>query len=63
LKFNELDINSDHIASLMGFENGIAPEPFNQYINQTFDIAETASVICGSYYIFDNVYCNTIDNL
>lgn len=63
LRFNELDIPTKDIALLLGFDNGIAPEPFDYYIDQTLQFAETLINICGCYYINDNVSINKTENI
>lgn len=56
--FDELDIVPEDLIELLGFEDGIVPEPFPEIIQQTINDAPQFCNIKGGYKIFDTVKIN-----
>jgi len=61
--FNELEVSPENVAYLMGFDDGIAPELFSDYINEVIEFAKGINNISGYYQIYDNVDFNTEDKI
>jgi len=59
--FDELNIAPKDLTDLLGFENGIIPEPFPEIINQALIDAPQFCNIKGGYKIFDSVEINKKD--
>ena len=47
--FNELTIDKGYLSSMLGFPDGILPEPFDAYVAEAFDKAESLCNIQGAY--------------
>ncbi len=52
--FNELGIENSEIAELLGFEDGIIPEPFPELIEYALNYAPLLCNIRGGYKIFNH---------
>jgi len=52
--FNELEIANSDIEELLGFEEGIIPEPFPELIASALSYAPSVCKINGGYKIFNN---------
>ncbi len=50
--FADLEITANNISEMMGFENGVVPEPFPELINYALDLTLPESNIRGGYKIF-----------
>jgi hypothetical protein len=59
--FGELNIIPKDLTDLLGFENGIIPEPFPEIIEQALLEAPKYCNIKGGYKIFDSVEINHKD--
>ncbi len=51
--FNELAVNQLEIATLLGYPEGILPEPFSEYLAEAVIKAETLCNIRGAIYMTD----------
>jgi len=60
--FNELGIVNSDIEELMGFEDGIIPDPFPELIEDALNSASSICNIRGGYKIFNSNECS-IDKL
>ncbi len=62
--FNELGIGREEIGDLMGFEDGVIPDPFSEYIDFALNNVPANNRIRGGYRIFNsnesNINKNTI---
>ncbi|NQU55366.1 MAG: hypothetical protein HQ522_22850 [Bacteroidetes bacterium] len=56
--FEELLIVSEDLTELLGFEDGIVPEPFPEIIQQAIDDAPQFCEIKGGYKVFNSVKIN-----
>jgi hypothetical protein len=54
-KFEELNIVSDDLTELLGFEDGIVPEPFPEIIEQAIADASQYCAIKGGYKVFNSI--------
>lgn len=54
-RFDELIINYTELISILGYENGSLPEPFDSYLQMAFDDASKFTDIKGAYLIIDEV--------
>ena len=52
--FDELGIGSNDIGELMGFEDGIIPDPFPELIEHALNSAPSICNIKGGYKIFNS---------
>jgi hypothetical protein len=57
-QFDELNIVSEDLTALLGFDDGIVPEPFPEIIQQALNDAPKFCEIQGGYRIFDSVEIN-----
>jgi hypothetical protein len=48
--FSELTVNPVDIAKLLGYPDGILPEPFDEYLFDAMKVAASVSDICGAIY-------------
>ncbi|HEX7584864.1 MAG TPA: vitamin B12 dependent-methionine synthase activation domain-containing protein [Prolixibacteraceae bacterium] len=48
--FNELDVNPAELAELLGYPDGVLPEPFSEYLSEAMKKAETLGDIRGAFY-------------
>lgn len=53
--FSELPLNKDNLYSLLGFDEGVLPEPFDEYVSEAIKFAEELCKIQGAFCIADNV--------
>lgn len=53
--FSQLAINPSEIAVLLGYSDGILPEPFAGYLSEAIRKTATFDDICGAIYISDQV--------
>ena len=53
--FSQLAINPSEIAVLLGYPDGILPEPFDGYLSEAIRKAATFGDICGAVFIADQV--------
>jgi hypothetical protein len=53
--FSELTIEKDYLSAILGFSDGILPEPFDQYVAEATREAEALCTIQGAFYISENV--------
>lgn len=53
--FNELTFDKNYLYSLLGFPDGILPEPFDQYVAQAFQKAEELCDIRGAFCWVDTI--------
>ncbi len=58
-QFEELSVSCDEVLDFMGFEEGLAPEPFPEIIQQGMDEAPQFCQISGGIQIFDSVKVHT----
>ena len=56
--FGELDICSSDIEELMGFDDGVIPDPFPELIEHAINSAPSHSKIRGGYKIFSSDECS-----
>jgi hypothetical protein len=49
--FNELAVSSSDIAALLGYPDGILPEPFAEYLSEAMKQAETLIDVRGAIFI------------
>lgn len=54
-QFPDLGIEVAEIESLLGFEAGLAFDPYPQYIREVFEVAQNLKNINGSYVLFDRI--------
>ncbi len=47
--FGELTMDKDYLSVLLGFPNGILPDPFDQYVAEAFQEAESLCNIRGAF--------------
>jgi hypothetical protein len=52
--FGELMLNKDYLSEILGFPDGILPEPFDQYVTEAFQEAESLCDIRGAFCFPDN---------
>jgi hypothetical protein len=57
--FYELAIVPEDLHEFLGFENGVVPEPFPDYINETLQKADELCEIRGGYSIFNQLDIDT----
>lgn len=55
-KFNELKITRELIASVMGYQGGVAPDPFPEMIDEVLAEAPQHCDIKGGYTIRENIH-------
>ena len=48
--FNELVVNPAELAELLGYTDGVLPEPFSEYLSEAMKKAETLGDIRGAFY-------------
>ncbi len=60
-RFNELIIDKAQLEAILGFSEGV-PEPFNSYIDETFQFAATLPDIKAAYIIIDKLQIDAIPN-
>lgn len=53
--FNELAVNQDEIAAMLGYPAGNLPEPFGEYLAEAMQKAETLTDIRGAIYQTNNI--------
>ncbi len=53
--FSELAINSSDVATLLGYPDGILPEPFAEYLSEAMNRAENFSDIRGAVHYVNDV--------
>jgi len=53
--YNELALDKDYLYSLLGFPDGILPEPFDQYVAEAFQKAEALCDIRGAFCWVDKI--------
>lgn len=56
--FDELKIVPEDLTELLGFEDGIVPEPFPEIIQQAINDSPQLCAIKGGYKIFDSIEIN-----
>jgi len=56
--FNELGIENSNIEELMGFEDGVIPDPFPELIEHALHCASSICNIRGGYKIFNSNECS-----
>jgi hypothetical protein len=49
LSFNELTLDKNYLSAMLGFPDGILPEPFDQYVAEAFQEAESLCNIRGAF--------------
>lgn len=54
-RFDELCINCAELTSILGYQDGFLPEPFDSYLQMAFDDAASLKDIIGAYLIVDDV--------
>lgn len=47
--FGELTLDRNYLSSVLGFPDGILPEPFDQYVEDAFQEAESLCTIRGAF--------------
>ena len=47
--FNELTLDKDYLSAMLGFPDGILPEPFDEYVVEAFHEAELICDIRGAF--------------
>jgi len=47
--FGELTLDRNYLSSVLGFADGILPEPFDKYVEEAFEKAESLSNISGAF--------------
>ena len=60
LNFSDLGISPEKISSVMGYEEGVAPEPFAGLIDEVLAKAGQYCDINAGYVIRDNIHVNKI---
>lgn len=60
--FNELEITEADVTELMGFEPGLAPEPFPETIQRAIEKARKICRPTGGFSIFSDCSVNTSNN-
>lgn len=53
--FNELEIHRDEIATLLGYPDGILPDPFGEYLTEAMSRAEDLCDIHGAIFSTDSI--------
>jgi len=48
--FEDLELDINYLAAMLGFADGILPEPFNEYLDLALNEAPALCDICGAYY-------------
>jgi len=51
--FNDLTLNKEYLSTMLGFPDGILPEPFDEYVLEAFREAGSLCNIRGAYSLFD----------
>ena len=54
--FSELKINPSEVAILLGYPDGLLPEPFAEYLSEAMKKAENFSDLRGAIHIVDDVH-------
>lgn len=49
--FNDLTLDKQYLSTMLGFPDGILPEPFDEYVQEAFREAENLCNIRGAYYL------------
>jgi len=49
--FNDLTLNKEYLSTMLGFPDGILPEPFDEYVLEAFREAGSLCNIRGAYYL------------
>jgi hypothetical protein len=52
--FKELTLNKDYLSAMLGFPDGILPEPFDEYVAEGFKQAEKLCEIRGAFCFSEN---------
>jgi hypothetical protein len=52
---SELTLDKDYLATKLGFADGILPEPFDEYVAEAFQVAESLCDIRGAFYLSKNI--------
>jgi hypothetical protein len=53
--FGELTLDRNYLSSVLGFPDGILPEPFDQYVEEAFEKAELLSNISGAFCFAERI--------
>jgi hypothetical protein len=53
--FKELILNLDYLNALLGFPDGVLPEPFDEFIAEAIQLADKLCTVRGAFYISENV--------
>lgn len=61
-RFGELNVTAHDLEKLLGLVPENTLEPFQQFIGDVLDVAQTLSNIRGSVFIFDSIYPDTSRN-
>lgn len=48
--FNQLTLDKNYLSSVLGFPDGILPEPFDEYVVDAYEKATSLSDIRGAFY-------------
>ncbi len=60
-RFPELGLTREKIARVMGYDDGIAPEPFDDIIEEVLDAAPDYCDITGGYVLRENIHIDRIN--
>jgi len=52
----ELTLNKDYLSAMLGFSDGLLPEPFDEYVTAAFHEAEKLCDIRGAFCISENFH-------
>lgn len=53
--FGELILENDYLPAMLGFPDGVLPEPFDEYVAEAFQVAATLCDIRGAFYLSENI--------
>lgn len=53
--FKELTLNMEYLKAMLGFPDGVLPEPFDEYVADAFHQAEELCDIRGAFCISENI--------
>jgi len=52
----ELALNKDYLSAMLGYSDGVLPEPFDEYVTTAFHEAEKLCDIRGAFCSFENIH-------
>jgi hypothetical protein len=52
--FTELTLDREYLSAMLGFPDGVLPEPFDEYVDEAFQEAAKICDIRGAFYFSEN---------